>query len=498
MDSHMLQLAFLLTTAALIVFLAFFQHRTTQNAKTPSNSLLIPRSTSITYPILGSLQYFSHHWDFLRAATKNGTISYHLANQKCIAVGMENRHEFFNDSRISFALAYAVMLGATPSMNKEFLNAMGFDVTLGGRSNKFLFALLRKERINANISSLYSYAEQGVSNLGATTNPFETIYAIIFRLTVNTLGSSSVAASPAICSALAKIFHEFDRSGTPFMILFPWFLGWERIRRFYLMKQFYNIMSAALDERGKEGRNNDDPMQYFIDAGLSSMEITQFTLAALFAGIANTGIVAAYIICDLATHPEYLAQVREELDGFVSSFNEDDSLPLSTRVQSIPYEDWTASGNLPILDRCLKETLRLRLATPLHRLNDSGKDLEMGGMLVPKEAILTFHSSFIHHSEEIYTEPLKWDPERFSDERQEDKSAPMAYCGWGLGQHQCCGQKFAKFEIFLLTALIVSSYDIETAHKDGRPMTGMPPVDLNSTVISPPSEEVHFKLSARC
>jgi hypothetical protein len=40
------------------------------------------------------------------------------------------------------------MLGATPSMNKDFLSSIGFDITLGGRSNKLLFALVRKERIN--------------------------------------------------------------------------------------------------------------------------------------------------------------------------------------------------------------------------------------------------------------------------------------------------------------------------------------------------------------
>ncbi|KAJ6608070.1 hypothetical protein B0H10DRAFT_1955726 [Mycena sp. CBHHK59/15] len=276
MDSRMLHVAFLFSTAltaALMVSLAFWQHRTLQKAKVISNSLYIPRYTSLTYPILGSLQYFSRH--FLRTATKNGIVSYHLANQKCIAVPVENRHKFFSNSRTCFALAYAVMLGATPSMNKDFLNSMGFDITLGGRSNKFLFALLRRERINANMPILYSYADEGIRSLGATTNPFETIYATIFHLTVNTVAASSVAASPAICSALAKIFHELDQSGTPFTILFPWFLGWERMQRFYLMKQFYSIMNAAIDERRKEGRNDDDPMQYLIDAGLSSMEITQ-------------------------------------------------------------------------------------------------------------------------------------------------------------------------------------------------------------------------------
>jgi sterol 14-demethylase len=125
---------------------------------------------------------------------------------------------------------------------------------------------------------LYQYADECINGLSAQTNPFDTIYRTIFRLTVNTIAASTIASSPAICDALAKIFHELDQSGTPATILFPWFPGWERMQRFYLMKKFYNIMTAAIDERRSEGRNDEDPMQYLIDAGLSSLEITQVRL----------------------------------------------------------------------------------------------------------------------------------------------------------------------------------------------------------------------------
>lgn len=303
---------------------------------------------------------------------------------------------------------------------------------------------------------LYSSAVEGIGSLDATTNPFESVYAIVFRLTVHTLATSRVASNPTLCADVRRIFNALDQCGSPFTIMFPWFLGRERIQRFYLMKRFHNIISAAGSDR-REDRNDEDPMQYLIDVGLSSLEITQvsvrhrsafqinlyltqFTLAALFAGIANTGIVAAFILCDLATHPDALAQVREEVLGFVSSFGGDESLPLSARIQSITYENWITTANLPILDRCLKETIRLRLITPLQRLNDSGRDIEIGGMLVPKDAILTFHTAFIHHNSDIYTDPLTWDPERFSNERVEGKSVPLSYCGWGLGKHLCCGQ----------------------------------------------------------
>jgi hypothetical protein len=45
----------------------------------------------------------------------------------------------------------------------------------------------------------------------------------------------------------------------------------------------------------------------------------------------NAATIAAYVLCDLATHPEYLSRVREELNVFVSSFNSDECLLLVTR-----------------------------------------------------------------------------------------------------------------------------------------------------------------------
>ncbi|KAJ7795232.1 cytochrome P450 [Mycena olivaceomarginata] len=94
---------------------------------------------------------------------------------------------------------------------------------------------------------------------------------------------------------------------------------------------------------------------------------------------------------------------------------------------------------------------------PFHRLNDSGKDMEIAGTVVPYGTILTFHSSFMHHSEDFYVEPLVWDPEHFSAEGRGRPIASMGGGGGGgLGKHQCLGQRLGKFEIFLITTLVVS------------------------------------------
>ncbi|KAF7328159.1 Cytochrome P450 [Mycena venus] len=460
-------------------------------------STAVPPYTHLTYPILGSLQYFSDPWNFLRTATEKGSVSFHLFNQSCIALSSDARQAFFSDWLTDPTLGYAIMLAGTPNLSKDFTKTVGIDITLGGRSYKFLTALIRKERVIAKMPTLYAYAYNHISGFGATTDPFESFPEIIFRLTVSIVTSSNIAANQAACNALLQIFIGLEKAATPVTVLFPWFFGPDRMRRFYLMKQFYNVMLDTIAERKKEGRNEDDAMQFLIDQGLSTMEITQFAIAVLFTGNANTAVVAPTLLCDLAMHPSYLSQVRDELETFISSFNSDMSLPLQARIQSIAYDDWTKPGCLPILERCLKETIRLRVGTPLHRLNNTEKDVKMGRVIVPRGTIATFHTSFVHHDEKIFPEPFVWDPERFSPERAEDKKTPMAFAGWGLGRHPCLGQKFATFEAYLLVALMVSLYDIQVVDERGQPLTEMPPPDLQNQVVSPPPTAIHLRLAAR-
>ncbi|KAJ7032569.1 cytochrome P450 [Mycena alexandri] len=483
----------------LIASLAMGLLRRPKVGATDGSLASIPPYTPITYPFLGSLQYFLGHWDFLKTAAEKGSVSFHLASHKCIALSLETRQAFFSDFKTDSALGYAIMLAGTPNLSKDFMKAVGIDVTLGGRSYKYLTALIRKERVINNMPILYAYAYTQMGDLAGTTiDPFDTFREVIFRLTVNTTTSLNVAANPAACNALLKIFHGLDLAATPVTVLFPWFFGPDRIRRFYLMKQFYNTIRDTINERKLKGRNDDDPMQFLIDEGLSTIEITQFAIAVLFTGNANTAVIAPALVCDLATHPSYLSQVREEIEAFLSMFNADTSLPLKTRIQSIAYDEWIRPGAFPILERCLKETIRLRVGTPLHRLNHTDKDIQMGSVIVPPGTIASFHTSFVHHNEDIFTAPFEWDPERFLQGREEDKKTPMAFVGWGVGRHPCLGQKFATFETFLLTALTVMLYDIQVVDQHGKPLIEMPPVDLNNPVVSPPPTPVHLKLSARC
>ena len=106
---------------------------------------------------------------------------------------------------------------------------------------------------------------------------------------------------------------------------------------------------------------------------------------------------------------------------------------------SIPCEEW--ENALPSLGFCLKETIRLHIATPMHRINLTGQDVTVGKVVVPNNAIVTYHSSDVHHNPGIYKSPMTWDPSRFLPDRAEDQKESFAFCGWGVGRHPCLGAR---------------------------------------------------------
>jgi cytochrome P450 len=46
-------------------------------------------------------------------------------------------------------------------------------------------------------------------------------------------------------------------------------------------------------------------------------------------------------------------------------------------------------------------------------------------------------------SENWWTDPLSFDPSRFSEERQEERNHRFAYVPFGAGAHKCIGMHFA-------------------------------------------------------
>ena len=62
-----------------------------------------------------------------------------------------------------------------------------------------------------------------------------------------------------------------------------------------------------------------------------------------------------------------------------------------------------------------------------------------------------------HHMEEIWSQPFRFDPERFAPGREEHKRHPFAWVPFGGGAHMCLGQHFAYMQVKALMAQLLEA-----------------------------------------
>ncbi|MCF8590500.1 cytochrome P450 [Gordonia liuliyuniae] len=119
----------------------------------------------------------------------------------------------------------------------------------------------------------------------------------------------------------------------------------------------------------------------------------------------------------------------------------DESLALGK--PTLDYDDQDA---LPSLDLAFKETLRLN--APVGMLfRKSIEDTEILGHYIPSGTLVAIHPWATMLREEWWPEPTKFDPDRFSPERREDKVHRFAWSPFGGGAHKCIGLYFGGMEV---------------------------------------------------
>uniref|UniRef100_A0A1J3CK23 sterol 22-desaturase n=1 Tax=Noccaea caerulescens TaxID=107243 RepID=A0A1J3CK23_NOCCA len=84
---------------------------------------------------------------------------------------------------------------------------------------------------------------------------------------------------------------------------------------------------------------------------------------------------------------------------------------------------------------------------------------------VPKGTIIfpsVFDSSF-----QGFTEPDRFDPDRFSEARKEDQVFKRNFLAFGWGPHQCVGQRYALNQLVLFIAMFSTLLDFKRVPSDG-------------------------------
>lgn len=155
-------------------------------------------------------------------------------------------------------------------------------------------------------------------------------------------------------------------------------------------------------------------------------------------------------------------------------------------------------NEFPLIDACLRDTIRLQMPGTAFRKNISGKEIALStGEVIPKNAYVTYLVGDVHQDPAIYPEPLKWDPLRYSPARAEDKKVHHAALMWGVSRHPCLGMRFAKLENNMITAFFLAYFDELEAHGSKGRLYEAPAPNLNFLTAHRPLQPIRLKYQLR-
>lgn len=392
------------------------------------------------WPLLGAMQFFTQRWDFYRrgvASSKTGNFSFHVGPYSVVALsGEEPRKVFFEHKNLGFGEGYGALLGGSPDVkvdNNPLAESAAGTSEFGQYFARRLTAMLKGPHLKNGLPQLLKDARANLEVLAndplGITNPFDTIYRLVFHVTMRTVACNDVANSPELLEQCLRHFETIEDTGTALSIMYPWMPVPAKFRRLYAGAHLYRIFQNVVNERKKTGIKDDDALQFLIDQDDSITDILTFVLGSLFAGQLNSGINAAFILCYLASNDYWMKRVREEVNSVADRHCPDTDLPLKDRLMRVPIEAW--ESEFPNIDLCLKDTIRLQMSGTAFRKNTSNQDIPLGktGEVIPAGAYVTLGVGDMHYSPNIYPDPEEWDPARY--ERGEDKKETYGWVGWG-------------------------------------------------------------------
>ncbi|MDO4928280.1 MAG: cytochrome P450 [Corynebacterium sp.] len=184
---------------------------------------------------------------------------------------------------------------------------------------------------------------------------------------------------------------------------------------------------------------------------LPSDNVRNNLITFLVAGHETTSGMLSFALYLLMNNQSEMKKAREQVDqALQGKFPSFDDLP-----------------KLGYLDQVLRETLRLYptapafAVTPYEKTTIGATDTSEGYEVNPGDIVLTMIPE-LHRDPEVWAEPDRFDPERFSFENAQ-KIKQNAWKPFGNGARACIGRGFALQEAQLVLAIILQRFDFEFA-----------------------------------
>jgi cytochrome P450 len=300
---------------------------------------------------------------------------------------------------------------------------------------------------------------------GETRDIHQDMMRLTLRIVAKVLFSIEVAeTSEKIAAALNILLGQGagGRMVLPPLLRYLPIPSMTRVRR--AGKQLDEIAYGIIRERHASRNDNGDMLSLLMQArdedgsGMSDEQLRDEAITFLLAGHETTALSLSWAWYLLSLNPPIEKKLHEEL-------------------QQVLAGRTPQAGDMPQLvytEKVVKEVMRLY--PPAWAVARTvAKETEVAGYVLPIGANVVVSPWVMHHDARFYTDPLKFDPDRWSAERAQTVTK-YAYFPFGAGPRGCVGQSFAMMEAILLVATIAQKFRFEVV--SDHPVVPMPSVTL--------------------
>lgn len=176
--------------------------------------------------------------------------------------------------------------------------------------------------------------------------------------------------------------------------------------------------------------------------GMNDRQLRDECVTALIAGHETVANSLTFTLWLLASHPEHLERVREEIRSVIG--------------EDIPT--YKHAEELACLRAVISESLRL-YPPGYVTVREAVHDVTLGSWHIPAGAEISIPISLIQRDPRWWDSPDEFRPERFMGETA--KRPRHAYLPFGSGRRVCIGQAFAWLEMLLVLATLLPRWNLE-------------------------------------
>ena len=208
------------------------------------------------------------------------------------------------------------------------------------------------------------------------------------------------------------------------------------------------IIYGLISERRQSGRDHGDLLSMLIAAsdaegdgtGMSDQQLHDECLTILLAGHETTANALSWTWMLLARNPEVEAKFHSELENVLQGRR-----PTADDFSNLKYTEMVLAESM-------------RLYPPAWAMGrEAMEDHFVADYRIPRGAMVLCSQWAMHRDERYWSNPLKFDPERFLPEAKAMRPK-FSYFPFGGGPRLCIGESFAWMEGVLVLATIAQQW----------------------------------------